>query len=193
MIHFVIIQYGARIVSSCFEKESDTIKIFFPWNDLFQVKIKFLIMLPWSIYKKNVYVFHGLFWMTWHVLQWFIVFLYKSQCQVSRCSLQVIHPWEHFQNGLETTAFWINMWYPIKGRLLWTGDSCSVLVKIWISPPDFLLYSSVHIWLKIWGNQSIIWSAYKGELDRFSHIKTGNKGLQLIWQRRWHQKEIPLL
>lgn len=59
MINFVIIQYGARIVSSCFEKESDTIKFFFPWNDFFQFKIKFLIMLPWSIYVEMYMYFMG--------------------------------------------------------------------------------------------------------------------------------------
>lgn len=58
-MHFVIIQHGAKIVSSCFEKESDTRKLFFPWNDFFQVKIKFLIMLPWSTCVEMYMYFMG--------------------------------------------------------------------------------------------------------------------------------------
>ena len=53
----------------------------------------------------DVCVFHGLSWEAWHVLQWFIVFSYQNQCQVSRCSLKVIYLCKNFQHGLETTAF----------------------------------------------------------------------------------------
>lgn len=91
-------------------------QIFVPLEWFFHINMTLLILLLWSIYTEMC-VFHGLYWVAWCVLQWFIVLSYQSQRQVSRYSLKVIHSCGHFQNGLETTAFWISMWFPKKGTL----------------------------------------------------------------------------
>lgn len=100
---------------------------------LFQIDITFLIRLPWSKFTWKCVCVSWALLRGLACLQWFIIFSYQHQCQVSRCSLKVICLCENFQHGLETMAFLNNYIISHKRHPLWKGASCSVFVKILIS------------------------------------------------------------